>query len=72
VKIFGGLVGLFLAIVALSTVDAAQGWDSWSISVLSAVFWAAVGLGGLRAGWRQWASRHEALRSDPDMERIPE
>lgn len=70
--IFSGLVGLVLAIASISTVVAAQGWGSWLVSVLSAVFWAAVGLRELRNGWRRWASQREALRNGPAIERIPE
>ncbi|QZH69464.1 hypothetical protein [Mycolicibacterium farcinogenes] len=71
-QIFGGLIGLVLAIGSISTMADAQGWASWLVSVLSTVFWAAVGLRGLRSGWRQWASHREALRNGPAIERIPE
>ncbi|WP_396908383.1 hypothetical protein [Mycolicibacterium sp.] len=71
-QILGGLAGLVLAIASISTVAASQGWGSWLVSVLSALFWALVGLRGLRNGWRQWASRREALRNGPAIERIPE
>lgn len=72
-QILGGLIGLVLAIASISTAAAAaQGWGSWLISVLSAVFWGAVGLRELRNGWRQWASRRDDLRNGPAIERIPE
>lgn len=72
-QILGGLIGLVLAIASISTAAAAaQGLGSWLISVLSAVFWGAVGLRELRNGWRQWASRREDLRNGPPIERIPE
>ena len=71
-QILGGLIGLVLAIASISTAAAAQGWGSWLISVLSAVFWGAVGLRELRNGWRQWAPRREDLRDGPAIERIPE
>lgn len=71
-QIFGGLVGLVLAIASISTLTTADGWGSWVVSILSMVFWAAVGLRGLRNGCRQWTSQGEALRNGPAIERIPE
>ncbi|WP_033712456.1 MULTISPECIES: hypothetical protein [unclassified Mycobacterium avium complex (MAC)] len=71
-KIFGGLVGLLLAIASISTLTTADGWGSWVVSILSMMFWAAVGLRELRNGCRQWTSQGEALRNGPAIERIPE
>lgn len=70
-QILGGLAGLVLALASMSAAAAAQGWGSWLVSVLPAVFWGAMGLRGLRNGCRNWAARREALRNGPAVERIP-
>lgn len=71
VPILGGLAGAVLAAGSFSAVADADGWGARLLSVLSAMFWAAVGVHSFRNGCRRWATRHQSSRNRPAIEHIP-